>query len=441
MDKKVIFIIVLFFLVGFYKLFGFHSYGWDENVYSQTSNYIKSLGEHGFLENLRPVMFPLLLVPFGSTFLMRLLVLAFSIGCLILFYKIAKKTSEYPWIFVALLALYPYFFIGSNLIMAEIPAIFLHLLCVYLFLEKKYLYSGLFGFIAFFTRFQFGIYLPIILAAVFIKDRKKTLNFIYGLAIGSILLIANLFLYYPQTQGLNSLIYPMINQLNDNLASGYVWYYSQGFFYYFIYLFSWSVFSIAAIFGLLSHKKSIFHYLLIIPLAYLALTTHKESRYLALVVPWIIYFMAYGIVFLFKKIRKIKFNGKILACLFVILALLITCIGTYEESKAFYKAPKELYDRYFFALENVTNKTLLTSTPMIKTGSKIVIGYYNENYFYQKLKEREYDYVFYANNSFPCNAKACFDIKNETESYLNINYELFLNYDYYANYSIYKKRD
>ena len=440
MDKKAIFIIAIFFLIGFCKLFGFHPYGWDESVYSQTSAYIKSFGEHGFLENLRPVMFPLLLAPFDSTFLMRLFVLALSIASLFLFYKIAEKNSEYPWIFVFLLAIYPYFFIGSNLIMAEIPAIFFHLLCVYLFLEKKYLFSGLFGFIAFFTRFQFGIYLPILLAAVFIKDRKKTLKFVYGIAIGSVLLLANLFLYYSQTHSLSSLIYPMVNQFREILASEYVWYYDKGLFYYFIYLFSWSIFSITAIFGMLSHKKSIFHYLLIIPLAYLTLSVHKESRYLALAAPWIIYFMAHGIVFLFKKIKRIKFNGKILASLFVIIALLTTAIGTYEKSKAFYNAPQELYDKYFFAMENVTNKTMLTSTPMIKTESKIVIGYYNDTYFYQKLGERKYDYVFYADNSFPCNTKECLDFRNEIKGYLDINYELFLSYDYHANYSVYRKK-
>lgn len=437
MDKKAVFIIVLFFIIGFYKLIGFHAYGWDESVYVQTSNYIKTLGEHGFLENLRPIMFPILLAPLNSEFLMRLLVLIFATASLFLFYNIAKKNSEYPWIFVFLLAIYPYFFIGSSLIMAEIPAIFFHLLCIYLFLEKKYLYSGFFGFIAFFTRFQFGIYLPILLAAVFIKDRKKTLSFVYGITIGSLLLIANLLLY--SNQGLISLVYPMLNQLKDNLSSPNAGYYAHGFFYYFSYLFSWSVFSIASIFGLLSHKKSVFHYLLVIPLAYLLLSAHKETRYLALIAPWIAYFMAYGIIFLYKKIKKIKFNGKLLAVLFVILALLTTSIGSYDESRAFYKAPKELYDKYFFALDNVSNAEILTSTPMIKTDSKIIIGYYNNEYFYQKLQEKQYDYVFYADNSFPYNAELM-KLKNETQNYLDSNYDLYLNYYYYANYSIYKKR-
>jgi len=457
--------LTVFFVVNFVNLFGFYEYGWDESVYLHMSDYIKTGGSEGLMENLRPNLFSFLLIPFSDNFFVsRLFVLVLAIATLWVFFLIGKQClqSKYSWIFPILLAVFPYFFLNSNSVMTEIPALFFHSLSIYFLLKKRHYFSGLFGFLAFLTRFAFGIYLPILLVAIVLRERKSLARFAGGMVTGIPLLLINVFLFFGETKNVFfAAIYPILNQLKDHTMSPYVWLYDKGFMFYPNYLFSWSVFSIFAIIGIIFLLRNLMKntekpysenswlvYLLIIPMVYLLVSPHKEARYLMLVVPWIVYFLVYGVIwllrdleeFLLAKKPKLKKALPVIIIFLVFLSVLPSLLGVFVNNT---KPEKEFYTDYLSELDNVgRDKTILTATPMIQTNAQIIAGYNNDKVFYQRLTNQPYDYVYYAAASFPCqeNDQSCLSERREIKQYLEENYALYKEGFYFGtDYFIYKK--
>lgn len=459
--------LAVLFIVKFIGLFGFYPYGWDESVYLHTSEYIKSGGSAGLLENLRPLMFPVLLIPFSaSVFFSRLLVLALGIATLWIFYLIGKQNigSKKSWIFPVLIALFPIFFISLSSIMTEIPSLFFHAFAVYLFFRKKYLFAGLASFAAFFTRFSLGIYIPVLfLALLIIESRKQAVKYLLGVVIGFPLLLLNTFLYSAQASNpFLATIYPILNQLKDHAFSNYIWLYNKGFWFYFHYLFSWTPFVFFAIIGIifllknLNIKKKlndedknniVIFFLFLVPFIYALISPHKEERYLMLVIPWIVYFISYGIIWLMEDMESRLFSakpriGKIVNIIMTALVLLSVFLGI---SGLVFQNPdpvKGFYDNYLFELEDLdSNNKILTAIPMIKTKAKIIPGYRSDNFFYEKLTGEVYDYVYYTSSSFPCRDEdqICLNLRRETKQYLDKNYHLHKEYFFQgSDFFIYK---
>lgn len=472
--------LAVYFLIQFAGLFGFYSYGWDESVYIHMSKYIRSGGSEGLLENLRPIFFPIILTPFSDNiFISRLFILVLSIATLWIFYLIGRKhmNSELGWVFPIALALFPLYYLSSNSVLTEIPALFFHALSIYCFFERKYIFSGMLGFLAFFTRFPFGIYLPILFIGIFFLEKKKSIlknmsKFILGVLIGSPLFLVNTYLFYPEAKNVfMATIYPILNQFLLNQSkhhiSVYVWYYYKGPLFYLKYLLNWTVLSVFTLVGILfliihyikhsaKQKKSnkmlknnaLILVLMLLPLSYLLITPHREIRYLMLVIPWIIYFMCFGLIETIRFIkRKLSWKNKILASavIFIILVLIFgnLSVNSFTIIKNFYYAPEELYNNYFFALEDLSPKNkILTSVPMIKTKAKIEIGYYNDRYFYRKLRQDNYDYVYYTADWFPCHEDdlQCLKLREDTKNYLENNYGLHINYSLHqSDFLIYSR--
>ncbi|MBU1854124.1 MAG: glycosyltransferase family 39 protein [Nanoarchaeota archaeon] len=465
----VICFLVAYFLIQLIGLRGFYSYGWDESVYLHMSNYFKSGGDGGFIENLRPILFSIILIPFShSIFISRLFILVLSVFTLWIFYLIGKKNlnSEFSWVFPVVLAFFPFYYLSSNSILTEIVALFFHALCVYYFFRKKYVFSGLLAMLAFFTRFQFGIYFPILLFGIFLIGTRKNISknvskFILGILIGSPLFFINTYLFYSETNSFFlATVYPLLNQLKDNFFE-YLWYYKQGFFYYLKYLLNWSIFSMFAIIGILflifflvksqfikqeSQNKWLKRNLLLlvfllIPFSYLLFSSHKEIRYLMLVIPWIVYFICFGLIETIKQVKNKLLEKNTILTFALVFIILIVFLGSFLLNsflfiKDVYHAPKAFYDNYLFALQNLSHQNLvLTSFPMIKTYAKIEIGYYNDLYFYEMLSKGNYDYVYYTYNWFPCqeNDIWCLNLREDTMNYLENNFDLYTNYSLYGS--------
>lgn len=134
--------------------------GWDESTYIQIGKYLFSAGKIGFLEPLRPLLWPVFL---GSLWKMNLdpvifghaLTLLCSLANIIFVYLIGNRVyGRGTGILAALLlGMSPSFFSWGNSMLTEIPASFLGLLSFYLVLKERYFFSGLVGMLAFAMKF------------------------------------------------------------------------------------------------------------------------------------------------------------------------------------------------------------------------------------------------------------------------------------------------
>ena len=61
-----------------------------------------------------------------------------------------------------------------------------------------------------------------------------------------------------------------------------------------------------------------------------------------------------------------------------------------------------MHEFYYKLDKHQENNTILVSTPQVSTQAKLTIGYYDDEYYYKKLRESFYDYVYYTQESFPC---------------------------------------
>ena len=471
-------VLALFFVIQLSGLFGFYAYGWDESVYLQMSRHIATGGRHGLMENIRPVLFPVMLAPFfRSMFASRLLVLIMATAALWLLYLISKELlpdSGIGWLFPALLAIYPAYYVNSTSIMTDVPALLFNALSIFLFLRRRYLLSGAAGFVSFLIRPTFGIFLPIMFIALFFIEKKrqvirKAISFAAGIACALPLILLNVYLFYSEAgNAALAAIYPIISQLKDSASSPYLWYYGGGAIAYLIDLIRWSplsIFSAVGIIllfsrlmnissckaGLIIRKNIMALAFLIFPALYLTFILKRIFlRYFLFAMPWVAYFMFFGIVGLGTFIKRKEINKKSAGMLHAAYCVMITTlfISTFMSSvsaiRSEYHAPEELYENYYFALESISEDSrILTAVPMIRTDAEIVIGYYSDRYFYDRLRQsNDYDYIYYTSEWFPCREddSGCLGLRRQTMDYLQNNYEISLNYALYgSDYLIYSK--
>ena len=99
-----------------------------------------------------------------------------------------------------------------------------------------------------------------------------------------------------------------------------------------------------------------------------------------------------------------------------------------------------MHEFYYKLDKHQENNTILVSTPQVSTQAKLTIGYYDDEYYYKKLRESFYDYVYYTQESFPCqeNDQKCMRLRTDIVSYLDKHYELYFKLK--EGYLIYRKR-
>lgn len=156
---------------------------WDPSVYLQMGKYLFSNGHIGLIEPLRPLAWPLIL---GAIFKLgfspiiggKILVILCAIGSIVLIYRIGLKVFDNTTGLIAALffSFSPTHFYYGNSLYADIPASFFGLLSVLLFIEEKYLLSGILISLAFFTKFVYLIAMAIMIGFSFCSSSKKTFS-------------------------------------------------------------------------------------------------------------------------------------------------------------------------------------------------------------------------------------------------------------------------
>ena len=152
-------------LVRLLFAFRWHEIWWDSGVYLGMGKWLWSLGSAGLWEDIRPVLWPVVLgffwkLSISPVLAARAIMLVLSIGCMWLVFKICKKISDER---TALLATglfgfsQIFFFLGFHEY-TEIPSLFFVLLSVLLFLNESLFWAGLSLGLATLTRFPSGIF-------------------------------------------------------------------------------------------------------------------------------------------------------------------------------------------------------------------------------------------------------------------------------------------
>ena len=146
----------------FLRLGLYHPYppAWDASVYLLMGKYLFSSGEVGLIEPFRPLLWPGILgffwkLGWSPIWVGRFISIGLTLGNIFLIYKIGKKVFDEKTAVLGawLLSLSPIYFYWGQAIFADIPASFLGLLTVYLYLEGFYFISGIIGALAFQTKF------------------------------------------------------------------------------------------------------------------------------------------------------------------------------------------------------------------------------------------------------------------------------------------------
>jgi len=287
-------ILLIFILLIFISFYIFKSnpeadLWWDSSVYISMGKYIYSLGEIGFYEESRPLLWPLMLgfiwkLGLNEIFFGKILVLLFGIGTITLTYLIAYKlfNKKIAILSALLLAFSPTFFLFNSILFTEIPSTFFSLFGFYLLIKRNYSFSGLFFGLAFMTRFfQILIIVPIYLVLIysFYKKKVSISNFLYFIIFFSIpvipYFILNAFLF-------NNPLFPFLLQAYMSKYTG--WIYNQGIDFYFLNLIKENILVLFSILGIFLIFKNENLTKILIPLVFLLafvpynFVLHKEKE-------------------------------------------------------------------------------------------------------------------------------------------------------------------
>tara|TARA_Y100000310_G_scaffold317308_1_gene370048 strand:- start:1914 stop:3293 length:1380 start_codon:yes stop_codon:yes gene_type:complete len=342
--KIFLLVFFVFFIVKLFSLFVAHDIWWDSSVYIGMGKYIYSFSEVGLWESSRPLVWPLILgffwkIGIDVIFFGKLSMMLFSLGVLFLTYLIAldifnKKVAIISSLFLVLSST---FFLFGNILHTEIPSTFFALLGFYLFMKKKYNFSGLFLGIAFMTRFfQVFIFIALSLILFYLFMKKKVpYKVLFYFSLFFLIpvvpyLILNYFLY-------NDIFYPFVLQAFMSKNTG--WIFFQPFWFYFVNLVRENILVLFSVIGLLFvfkkpdfRKTSITVAFLFIFVPY-TLVAHKEMRLLVPALPFLYILTSYGMLYFINLFKK---NGTLILSLLLFSFLILSTpnikFNTYEDS-------------------------------------------------------------------------------------------------------------
>ena len=319
-------ILILFLSVYFFHFDPNADLWWDSSVYIGMGKYIYSAGEVGLYEASRPLVWPLMLGFFwklGLDVILcgRLLVLIFGVGTIILTYLMAYELFDRKIALLSslFLAFSPTFFFFNSIIFTGIPSAFFVMFGLYLFIKKRYKFSGLFFGIALMTRFfQVFFVFPVYLFGFYLVYKKKLR--LKQLLKSVIFLLIPLLPYLILNSILfNDLLYPFLLQSYMVRFTG--WVFHQPFSFYFVSLARENIIFLFSVVGLVFvlRKERLAR---IIPFVFLLafipynLIPHKEMRFLLPLLPLLSILAVYGIVQFSSFFKKYK-NIMLLLILFI----------------------------------------------------------------------------------------------------------------------------
>ncbi len=440
------FLLSIFFLFLFLELLFLtmrhHDIHWDEAVYISMGKWIYSFGKEGLFESIRPLGLPLLLGFFwklglGTATVYQFLIFLFALGALFLTWKITEKMmgEETALIAVFLLAITPFFFLGTLSILTEIPALFFILLTIYFFIEKKHQFViGLAASSAFLFKFPAGLlFLAIIILYVFQSEGKELLSkksLILFALTGFLLVQLPFFLFNyisykaETTSWFDAVFRPLL--LAKEHAQNHVHTVPDvlhNLFYYPLEIFLNNPvlgFSLVGVFFLLfwkeERKKAM---VLLIPLSifllYFTTIENKQLRFALLFLPFMAILAGNGIFIFLKKQEELLHGAKKWS---MMLFLLIAIFLVYPQFVLVYSffpteiLPIETEYYSFFSVQNATGTTILTTEPYFTayTNQILAIPYYNNVTdawgIYEKYKE-SVDYIVFTPDFYPCETETC----------------------------------
>ncbi len=426
-------LMIVFVLAAFFRLFLFfsdyHEIWWDSGVYIGMGKYLFSGGQVGIWEGIRPVLWPVILgfgwlLGFDPDFFGRVLTLVLSLGCLLLLYRIAKRTCDEHTALVALtiFAFSPIFFYLGFHTYTEIPSLFFLLLSLVFLLNERIFVAGLFLGASTLIRFPMGIFIIPVCLYLFLSTRRlsRISTFIAAFMISlTPFFILNYFFY-------GNILTPFLagsaaikSVLGCNVLRYQEWY------VYLFWLFSEHPLHFFALFGLFSHvfsrvrlsshekiytpkmcceRERTAHFItrenillfssMFMPLVYYSLLHCKDYRYLLSFLPFITLFTAQGITFLFNV-----FSTKISAFhkKHVYVALFLFVLGTSFWQGLWYYYGNENTQKDTVAIDYFTYFKNKPHTGELWTANPLTAAYsdsYFEKVYYPVYHQQQYNTFF-----------------------------------------------
>lgn len=448
-NKWFIGLIALFILVKLLLLLEYHLVIWDEAVYLGMGKFLFSNGQVGLWEPIRPIFWPLLLgflwkINLNTVFLGEFLMIAFSTGILVMTYVLGKQifNKNVGLIAMVLVGITPIFYLYSNALLTGIPATFLILLSLYFLLKENYWLGGLFSGLAFLTRFPAGLIIigvaGVLLAKFYLeKENKKNLlyyrNYILIFVLVQVpFLIFNLLIYYSQTPVLVAIFRPYIlafshqNNIFNSISFSNIGSVVYNYLFYFIELIKENILLIFFFLGLglLIHKKEYKKYqknLIFIPLVlfffYFSLIANKQLRFALLFLPMFGIVAAFGINFIYEKIKKMKKVLYVVAFFVVLMALMTPALTkdlVYTGWR--HKTEPAIASEYYKFLADKEADLVLTTDPVptAYVDKKFVILYHDMDTAVKEYSKNigRADYIIYFHDFYPCLDKSC-EMKKE----------------------------
>lgn len=475
---QVILVLSIFITIKLGFIFSrYHLPIWDEGVYVGIGKYIYSLGTSGLWEIIRPVGLPLVSGLFWALGLnevvfTQLFILVMASGNIFLAYLISKKLFNKTTGIIAatLLAITPVFFLYTTYILTEIPSTFFALLAIYLFIEKKYFYSGIFSAAALMFRFPHGLIIPVILISILfeydfnkiIKNSKdiikKCSNYIFGTLILIMpFLIFNYIMYRKYTGTITDALFrPFIlavshqNNIFEGVAGNDLISHLYNIFYYLIMIVRNNIVLIFAILGIIliikNWKKKNLRVILISPIIYILYHSYiinKQERFLILFLPIICILAALGLSNIYEYRTKNIFRHIVFSV--TITLFIITGLYALNTNYDYYywqyeTKPEITYNYYEKFDDSALQGPILISDPVIAAYTdKLLIEYRYENREIIPANEweniKDVKTVNHFFNAVPClvDDTDCVMKRRELFDYFNKNYILIYNSTFYDN--------
>lgn len=455
--KNIIILIIIIFII--YKslyLLGFNTVIWDEASYVGMGKYLLSNGNSGIIEPIRPLTLSFLIglmwvIGLKSILFYKLLILGFSISSIFLVYKIGTHIFNHKTGVTAaiLLALTPIFNWYSLFILTGIPSLFLVLLSIYVIYKKKYFYGGIFGALAFVTRFTQLIYLVSIGIYFLIKiirehkNRKKVFydSLFFCLGSLSVLIIyftINYIIYNQFTSSwMHAAFRPFYYMIWNYQYTQSIGAYNYPLFFYVIELVKSNPL-VLFIFGifLVKNKNKKSNLLIILSISYLiffSILNNKQTRFILVFLPFILILASKGLI---NSLNKITKNYKNI--LFIGITLLIAIALLLTIPKPIVKEKPIMFEEYYGFLEKypIKGSALLTDPiPAAYYDQSIDIAYFDIPTLKSKLKSKNFDVILFSETSFPCPKEdyVCESEKNKIMQDLVSKYELVFSSNYFGS--------
>jgi len=185
------FLLLSAIIVRLFFFFKPHYLWWDSAVYIGMGKYIYSFGNYGLWEDVRPIIWPLMLGVIWKAKMNILLAgriseFCFSIGILYLTYRITcmlseKKSALFALLFLSVSTTFLFF---TYKLYTEIPSTFFAVLAVYLFMRQRYFQSGVIAGLSFLTKFPQGIiFAGLACSLLCVRKIRKLAKFFVGFAV------------------------------------------------------------------------------------------------------------------------------------------------------------------------------------------------------------------------------------------------------------------